>query len=269
MARKSLLKTDPFVVLIILIVAGISYLQINKPALQNAPTTEIVAAKVPDVAPLKLPAVQLVFVEKFFDFGPIVEGEIIKHTFKFKNEGPGPVKIIKTEASCGCTTLSGVIREYAPGETAEMEVTIDTKDKKGIVVKTVTLTLENNDAAKLEISMAMTLSPPPHPRIGNIRNINTEAACKTCHLESGEGQTGTFLYHRICAQCHGKKGIGGFGRALNDAKWQKVSDAHIKKVIHGGLTNKGMPSYVEGVTPPLTEEQISSLVKYIRGLVKP
>jgi hypothetical protein len=210
----------------------------------------------------------VVFEHSFFDFGTVTEGDIVKHTFRFKNDGLGKVKIGNTETSCGCTTASAALKEYESGEAGEMEVVVDTKGKKGIIVKTVTLTIENNDVEKVEISLAMKLEPPPHPMILNVRNINLEAACKGCHLESGEGQSGIFLFHRVCSQCHGKKGVGGFGLALNDAKWQKVDDAHIKKVIKAGVADKFMPSFVDGVTPPLTEEQVDSLVQYIRSLVQ-
>lgn len=212
---------------------------------------------------------RLVFEEKFFDFGTVTEGDIIRHTFKFRNVGAGPARIVKTDTSCGCTTLNGVIREYAPGERGELEVAIDTKGKKGIVVKTVTVTMANNDVPAIEIAMPMKLEPPPHPKMEKLRNINAEAACKSCHLASAVGESGVFLYHHICVQCHGKKGSGGFGRALNDAKWQKaVDDAYIRKVIKQGLPESGMPAFVEGVTPPLTDEQLESLIAYIRKLAK-
>jgi len=32
--------------------------------------------------------------------------------------------------------------------------------------------------------------------------------------------------------------------------------------------DKGMPYFVSGVTPPLSEEQVDSLVQYIRSLVQ-
>jgi cytochrome c553 len=210
----------------------------------------------------------VVFEHSFFDFGTVTEGDIVKHTFKFKNDGLGKVKIGDTESSCGCTTASAALKEYAAGEAGEMEVVVDTKGKKGIIVKTVTLTLENNTVEKVELSLAMKLEPPPHPPLGELRNINAEPFCKRCHLESGEGQSGIFLFHRVCSQCHGKKGTGGFGIAFNNAKWQKIDDARIKKVIKAGVADKFMPSFVDGVTPPLTEEQVDSLVQYIRSLVQ-
>ncbi len=265
MPNRSRLKTDPLLLIFLFIVVGGGALlrYVGEKTQAAAPAAQPVAAS--SVAQTHG---HIIFEHSFFDFGTVTEGDIVKHTFKLKNDGAGQVKILKTETSCGCTTAKGAIREYAPGESGEMEVVVDTRDKKGIIVKTVTVTLENNDVEKIELSLAMKLEPPPHPKIGNLRNINTEAACKRCHLESGEGESGIFLFHRVCSQCHGKKGVGGFGRALNDAAWQKVDDAHIKKVMRGGLPDKGMPSFVEGVTPPLTEEQLDSLVEYIRSLVQ-
>lgn len=258
MAHKSLLRTDPIVVMILLLTLGFSYFFFK---VEPAP-----------VAPVIVSSSQrghMIFAESFFDFGTVVEGDIVKHTFRFRNDGAGKVRIVKTETSCGCTTATGALKEYAPGEQGEMEVVVDTKGKKGIIVKTVTVMMENNEAATAELSLTMKLEPPPHPKMEKVRNLNAEAACKTCHLENGQGQSGVFLYHRVCSQCHGKKGVGGFARALNDAEWQqRVDDAYIRKVIQGGLPEQGMPSFVDEVTPPLTEEQVGSLIKYIRGLVQ-
>lgn len=257
MNHRSLLRADPVIAALILLSLGVSYLFFKAEPPAATPVVPVTTARG-----------HLVFAESFFDLGTVIEGDIVRHTFKFRNDGAGAVRIVKTETSCGCTTATGALKAYAPGESGEMEVVVDTKGKKGIVVKTVTVTLENDEVPGVELALSIKLNPPPHPKIGNIRNINTEAGCKACHLESGEGQSGVFLYHRVCSQCHGKKGTGGFGRALNDAAWQQgVTDAYIVKTIHGGLPEQGMPSFVDGVTPPLTGEQVDSLIKYVRSLV--
>ena len=280
MLNRSRLKMDPLLLIFLLIVFGggaiLRYMgekpQAATPVVPSA-QQQVTTPPMPQQGAVPLAEQvhgHLVFEHGFFDFGTVTEGDIVRHTFKFKNDGAGKVKLAKSETSCGCTSASNALKEYAPGESGEMEVVVDTKGKKGIVVKTVTLTLENNDTGKVEISLAMTLEPPPHPMITNVRNINAEAACKSCHLESGEGQSGIFLYHRVCSQCHGKKGAGGSAHALNDAAWQKMkmNDADIKKLIQAGLPDKGMPSFVEGVTPPLTDEQVDSLIQYIRSLIQ-
>jgi mono/diheme cytochrome c family protein len=211
----------------------------------------------------------LIFFDHFYDFGNVTEGEIVKHTFKFKNNGLTAVKITNTETSCGCTTASNALKTYAPNEEGEMEVVVDTVGKKGAVIKTVTVTMENNQTVTTELSLAMNLLPPPHPKREPLVNLNADARCKSCHLVSGKGQMGMFLYHRVCVQCHGKKGQGGSAHGFVSADWQaSVKDADIRAHIVDGGSAQGMPSFVTGVTPPLDDAQVDSLVSYIRQLGK-
>ena len=44
------------------------------------------------------------FPQKSFNFGDLQEGEIVSHTFHFKNTGTKSLVIHNVEASCGCTT---------------------------------------------------------------------------------------------------------------------------------------------------------------------
>ena len=210
---------------------------------------------------------KLIFDHAFHDFGEVTEGDVVRHTFGFKNEGPGAVKITKTETACGCTTASAALKAYAPGESGELEVTIDTRGKKGIVVKVVTVFMENALNETADLSLTMQLVTPPHPRVENVLSINTDPKCKTCHLDRAVGQKGVFLYHRICAQCHGKKGRGASASAFNDRIWTGAGDDdYIRHAIVSGIAEIGMPPYVEGVNPPLIGEQVDSLIEYIRKL---
>jgi cytochrome c5 len=210
---------------------------------------------------------KLVFEESFHNFGVVTEGDIIKHTFNFRNDGKGPVRIKSTKTSCGCTTAAAALREYAPGESGTLEVTIDTKGKKGITTKTVEVSLANAEKPMVELSLMAELKPAPHPAMEKDVPVTMNAKCKSCHLESAEGFAGIYLFHRVCSQCHGKRGAGASAKALNDADWlESVTDDRIREVVRGGIPDKGMPPFVEGVTPPLTTEQVDSLVGYVRSL---
>lgn len=212
---------------------------------------------------------KIVFTEDFFDFGEITEGDIVKHTFPFKNDGPGPVRLVKTRTSCGCTTAEAALREYAPGENGRLEVEVDTAGKHGMMIKTVEVYLENADKEMIELTLIAQLVPPPHPKVENVLKINVNPKCKSCHLDSGVGHKGGFLYHRVCAQCHGRRGGGASARAMNDKEWlEKVDDEYIRKITAEGLLEKGMPPYVKGVSPALTGEQMDSLIGYIRSWEK-
>ena len=78
------------------------------------------------------------------------------------------------------------------------------------------------------------------------------------------------LYAKQCASCHGKDGraktIKGklkHARNLADGEWQeKVSDERIFNSIMNG--KEKMPAYGK----KLSQEQIESLVTYVRGLKK-
>lgn len=210
---------------------------------------------------------KLVFGEFFHNFGVVTEGDIIKHTFNFRNEGKGPVRITETKTSCGCTTAEAALREYAPGEKGTLEVTIDTKGKKGVTSKTVEVRLENAEKPSIELSLMAELKPAPHPPMEKEVPVTVNSKCKSCHLESAEEYAGIYLFHRVCSQCHGKRGVGASARALNDADWLGgVTDDYIRKTIGGGIQDKGMPPFVEGVNPPLTAGQVDSLVEYVRSL---
>lgn len=277
-AVRGILRLDPIIIVLIIVTGIISIssyrhqtedgLPVTAPA-KTAPTISSVAPAIIQSQPAATSVQQghLAFEDGFYDFGDVAEGDVVRHTFKFRNDGFAPLRIVKTETSCGCTTAKGALKQYAPGESGEMEVVVDTVGKKGIIVKTVKLTLDGSSDKTSEISVTMSLVPPPHPKKEKLANLNADSRCKTCHLENGQGQTGIFLFHRVCAQCHGKKGAGATARALNDRQWQKtIKDDFIRKRITDGWSERGMPSFVKGVTPPLDNDQVVSLIQYIRKL---
>ena len=210
---------------------------------------------------------EIVFDNEYHSFGKVTEGEVVSHTFSFINNGPGSIRLVKTRSTCGCTTTKGALKEYEPGERGEITVTLDTQDKHGIVVKTIDIFLENGPTEFVSVSIMAELVPAPHPVVENRLTITSNPKCKSCHLDSGVGQKGGYLYHRICVQCHGTRGKGGAAVALSGKEFQeRISDDYLKKVIKYGLVDQGMPPYVEGVSPPLAEDQVDSLVKYLRSL---
>lgn len=208
----------------------------------------------------------LVFEELFFDFGKVTEGEVVKHQFRFKNPGNVPVNIRSVKTSCGCTVADIALREYAPGESGTLEVAVDTRNKKGLITKTVQLFGDDGEVPVASVQLMASLVPPPHPEKGDVLQVTTDPKCKSCHLDSGVGFDGGFLYHRVCAQCHGVRGKGASAMGFS-AQWQeKVRDGYLADVIKKGLPERKMPPFAEGVAPPLSEGQVSSLVEYIRSL---
>ena len=73
------------------------------------------------------------------DYGTIENGANGTCVFKITNTGTAPLIISRAKGSCGCTVPDWPREAIAPGETAEMKVTYDTK-RTGAINKSVTIT---------------------------------------------------------------------------------------------------------------------------------
>lgn len=65
------------------------------------------------------------------DFGTAKEGEILKHTYTFKNTGTAPYLISNVHTPCGCTEPVYSKKPVMPGETGSIEVHFNTQGKVG------------------------------------------------------------------------------------------------------------------------------------------
>jgi hypothetical protein len=79
------------------------------------------------------------FEEYVFDFGDVKEGDVVKHVFKFTNVGASELVISDARGSCGCTIPSFPKEPIAAGETGEIEVQFNSKNKAGANQKTVSI----------------------------------------------------------------------------------------------------------------------------------
>ena len=82
---------------------------------------------------------EIVFDEKRYNFGTVDEGAIIRHDFKFTNEGKLPLLISKAKSTCGCTVPEWPEEPIAPGESGTISVRFDTKNKTGKQGKPITI----------------------------------------------------------------------------------------------------------------------------------
>lgn len=90
------------------------------------------------------PTTTIEFEESTFDFGVVEDGEKVSHVYKFKNTGNEPLVITDAKGSCGCTVPSKPTEPIAPGETGEITVEFDSKNKKGKRNQKVTITANTN-----------------------------------------------------------------------------------------------------------------------------
>ncbi len=73
--------------------------------------------------------------EASFDFGEIVEGELVTHNFVITNEGDENLIISKVRASCGCTAAKPEKNELAPGESTSINVQFNSTHRSGLQKK--------------------------------------------------------------------------------------------------------------------------------------
>lgn len=73
----------------------------------------------------------LTFEKTLHDFGKVIQGERLSYTFKFKNTGKSNLIISNTTATCGCTTSIPPKEPIKPGQSGEIVVTFDSKNKHG------------------------------------------------------------------------------------------------------------------------------------------
>jgi len=80
-----------------------------------------------------------VFPEKSHDFGTMKQGDKKEHIFNLKNEGKSELIIRNIRSSCGCTAVAPAKKVLAPGETAPVKVTFDSRGKRGRQSKSITV----------------------------------------------------------------------------------------------------------------------------------
>jgi hypothetical protein len=85
----------------------------------------------------------LQFREEIFDFGSIKEhGGPATHEFTFVNNGTRPIKILKVQASCGCTTPNWSKEPVAPGKSGFVQASFDPVGRPGYFNKSLTVTTD-------------------------------------------------------------------------------------------------------------------------------
>lgn len=92
------------------------------------------------------------FAEEKHDFGNVKEGEKVTHMFKFKNSGDKPLIISDAKGSCGCTVPEYPKNPIAPGESGEIKVEFNSKDKPGKQTKYVTLNA-NTEPSEMRLTI--------------------------------------------------------------------------------------------------------------------
>ncbi len=95
----------------------------------NAEVKEVASAKKDEPAVPAGPTTSIEFDDVTYDFGTIMDGDKVRHTFKFKNTGSEPLIISNCKGSCGCTVPQCPKDPIAPGDGGEITVEYNSRGK--------------------------------------------------------------------------------------------------------------------------------------------
>ncbi len=214
-------------------------------------------------------APHLSFTPDVVDIGKVEEGSEVPTFFTLTNTGTEPLKIHEATSSCGCTVPDLKQQELKPGESTKLDIIVDTTMKQGNVTKTVEVSSNDPEAPVVSLPIKMNIANRHEGLTDDGRvKIFTDEKCNSCHVLRGVGLGGKDLFEADCAMCHGEDAKGAVGGALifgnyNDPKYEK----HIRDVIsYGSKTHRSMPGFLDKAGGPLVQEQVDSLIKYLKEL---
>jgi len=92
---------------------------------------------------------RIVFDSPEYLFDTIFSGDIINHTFEFRNEGKKDLYILETNTSCGCTVPSYSKEAIAPGARGEIQVSFNSKSKSGKQFRRISVITNSYPAEKV------------------------------------------------------------------------------------------------------------------------
>lgn len=115
-------------------------------------------AKVVEGAEKNTKAAKIKFEVKTHAFGDIFQGDVVKHTFTFKNEGEAPLVLTNVATTCGCTAPEWTREPVMPGEDGKVVVSFNSAGKMGKQDKVITI-FSNASNAQERINITTNILP--------------------------------------------------------------------------------------------------------------
>ena len=103
--------------------------------------------------------------------------------------------------------------------------------------------------------------------IRDLGGVSFEGDAKPHFWVEGDVEQGKRRYSEACASCHGERGEGKEGPALNNrVLLELATDTYLFKTIKNGRTGTSMPGFGAGsaVQQNLTDQEIGSIVAFLR-----
>jgi len=209
----------------------------------------------------------------------------VPFTFWYTNVSTADVVIHGIRLSCGCTKVNNgpvLPHRIAPGESDQIEVSMNLAGKSGSVVKTVTVeTSAGTKTLLLRVEIPAASSPNGFTVPGPAATVDTDARraagmaaatadrqaifkgdCAKCHVEPATGKEGKELYAASCGICHDAEHRASMVPDLKALSHPTSPEYWLAMITHG-KPGTLMPAFSEKNGGNLTDTQIASLVKHL------
>ena len=202
------------------------------------------------------------------DLGKVEAAAEVPCSFVIKNSGTMPLNVTEAKSECGCTATNFKGALLKPGASVKLDVLVDTTMKQGPVTKDMVVYSDDPERPISRLFITMDVKNAHGTMSMKERTkIFTAERCKRCHVDEGVGQFGKELFEADCAMCHRKQESGILsGPLIESVDYSDAAlRAHAADVIaHGSKTSPSMPGFLESSGGPLSQEQIDSVVKYLK-----
>ena len=201
-----------------------------------------------------------------------VSGELkAEFTFIVTNTSSRPAFINQVHASCGCTVakLGKLPLEVPPGTNATMNVTLNLSGKQGTVSKRVTVETSYGQkrlTVKAHVPKSDSAEKEDRSRNQQLALADRQAIfkgdCAQCHVQPATGKLSQPLYVTACGICHDSEERASVVPDLRTLS-HATSQDYWRHWITYGKPGSMMPAFAQAEGGPLTDAQITSLVKYL------
>jgi mono/diheme cytochrome c family protein len=197
-------------------------------------------------------------------------------TFSLTNVSKTNVVINWVRPSCGCTVakLPPTPWTLASGESGNIDLTVDLRNKYGVLSKYVSVDTSGGQKLlnlKITIPANPQLTGAPAGADARTRNMQMAMAdrqsvfkgdCASCHATPTVGKKGEQLYAAACGVCHDAPHRATMVPDLRALKKATGADYWAQWVTNG-KPGTLMPAFAKAQGGPLDQEQIKSLAEFL------
>ncbi|MCP5063487.1 MAG: DUF1573 domain-containing protein [Ignavibacteriae bacterium] len=131
---------------------------------------------------------KIVAEEPKFNFGDIVEGDIVTHKFVVHNKGGADLTISKVKASCGCTAAQPENNVIAPFASTTIEVSFDSKRRGGKQRKYVYVFSDDPNTPQLRLQFTANILPH---KLSNVQTTTPQLKLSKYNHNFGDVKEGS------------------------------------------------------------------------------